>query len=113
MHLPNPDRAVVEPTKVRDYLLSREHPVGRFKAAVFEAVGYRRDAWERLQTDLLTAAGVSEAVLKQTTLHGQKFEVPAILSGPAQRNLSVITVWFVRRGEDFPRFVTAYPGGRR
>jgi hypothetical protein len=35
MKLPNGDRALIEPEKVRDYLLSTTHPVGRFKAAYF------------------------------------------------------------------------------
>ena len=37
MKLPRAEHAVVEDAKVRDYLLSREHPVGRFKAAFFGA----------------------------------------------------------------------------
>ena len=113
MVLPNPDRAVVDPSKVRDYLLSHEHPVGRFKAVVFESVGYHRSAWEKLQADLLAVAGLSGAVLKDTSLHGQKYELPAILKGPAGRDLSVITVWLVRRGEEFPRLITVYPGEPR
>lgn len=113
MVLPNPGRAVADPAKVRDYLLSREHPIGRFKAIVFEAAGYDRDAWEVLQADLLAVAGISGAILKETTLHGQTFKLPAILTGPAGRDLPVITVWQVRRGEDFPRLITVYPGGRR
>ena len=36
MSLPNLDRAVIDPAKVRDYLLSDVHPVGRFKAAFFK-----------------------------------------------------------------------------
>jgi len=113
MVLPNPDRAVVDPTKVRDYLLSHEHPVGRFKAVVFEAAGYHRDSWEVLHADLLAVPGFDGAVLKMTGLHGRKYEVPAILTGPAGRELSVLTVWLVRRVEDFPRFITAYPRARR
>ena len=113
MILPNPDRAVVDPSKVRDYLLSHEHPVGRFKAVVFESVGYNRSAWEKLQADLLAVAGLSGAVLKGTSLHGQKYQLPAILKGPAGRDLSVITAWVVRRGEDFPRLITVYPGEPR
>ena len=113
MILPNPDRAVVDPSKVRDYLLSHEHPVGRFKAVVFESVGYNRSAWEKLQADLLAVAGLSGAVLKGTSLHGQKYQLPAILKGPAGRDLSVITAWLVRRGEDFPRLITVYPGEPR
>jgi hypothetical protein len=31
------------------------------------------------------------------------------LTGPAGRSAQVVTVWVVRVGEDFARFVTAYP----
>ena len=40
MTLPNSDRAVIEGAKLFDYLLSRAHPVGRFKARFFESLGY-------------------------------------------------------------------------
>jgi len=39
MSLPNAERAVVDPVKVRDYLLSAVHPIGRFKARFFVAMG--------------------------------------------------------------------------
>jgi hypothetical protein len=35
LRIPNLDRAVIEPPKLHDYLLSRGHPVGRFKASFF------------------------------------------------------------------------------
>ena len=108
MLLPNPDRAVVEPAKVRDYLLSPEHPVGRFKAIVFQNAGYRRGHWEILQTDLAATAHL-DARLEAQTPFGQKYEVLASLRGPAGRDLAVVVVWLVRRGEDFPRLVTVYP----
>lgn len=38
--LPGAERAFIDPSKVRDYLLSESHPVGRFKAAFFIALGY-------------------------------------------------------------------------
>jgi len=113
MRLPNPDRAIVDVAKVRDYLLSFEHPVGRFKAALFGAVGYRRESWQLLRADLLAIAELDGARLKANTGYGQSFELPAILKGPAQRALPVVTVWLVRSGEDFPRLVTVYPRGRR
>jgi hypothetical protein len=40
MNLPNADRAVVDPAKLRDYLLAAGHPVGRFKARFFVSLGY-------------------------------------------------------------------------
>jgi hypothetical protein len=37
---PSVDRAYVDAAKIRDDLLSDTHPVGRFKAAFFVALGY-------------------------------------------------------------------------
>ena len=73
--LPAVERAHIEPVKVRDYLLSAVHPVGRFKAVVFEALGYKAEDWERLRDDLLTLARTTEAVAGQDSAFGQKYEV--------------------------------------
>jgi hypothetical protein len=51
--LPAAEHAIVDAAKVRDYLLSHEHPVGRFKAAFFESLGYTLSDWMRLQRDLI------------------------------------------------------------
>jgi hypothetical protein len=110
MPLPSADRAVVDTAKVRDYLLSTEHPVGRFKAAVFGAAGYRQDNWHLLRGDLLATAFLDDSIQTETAF-GQKFEVRAILRG-ARRDLAVTVVWLIRRGENFPRLVTAYPRAR-
>ena len=37
MKLPNPHKAVVEITKLRDYSLNVDHPVGKHNARVFRA----------------------------------------------------------------------------
>ncbi len=112
MLLPNPDRALVDPAKIRDYVLSPEHPVGRFKAVVFQNAGYRRAEWEILQADLAATARL-DAQLEAQTPFGQKYEVRAILRGPDGRDLAIVVVWLVRRGEDFPRLVTVYPRSRQ
>jgi hypothetical protein len=83
------------------------------KVQILEAAGYHLGSWEVLHADLLAVPGVDGAVLKVTGLHGRKYEVPAILTGPAGRELSVLTVWLVRRVEGFARFITAYPRARR
>ena len=109
MNLPNVDRAVIDPTKIRDYLLSTSHPVGRFKAAFFATLGYGADRWEILQDDFLTVARTGNAIAGQVSSFGVKFEVDGILTGPSGRQGAVRTVWIVRDGEQFPRFVTAFP----
>ena len=49
MLLPNADRATIEPAKLRDYLLSTGHPVGRFKARFFAALGFSAERWQELE----------------------------------------------------------------
>jgi len=110
VNLPGWERAVVDSAKVRDYLLSTSHPVGRFKAAFFNALGYTDVNWPVLQNDLLAIAGSDAATPGQTSEFGEKYEIHATLVGPSGRSATVVTAWIVRTGEDFPRFITAFPG---
>jgi len=108
--LPEADRAIVDGAKVRDYLLSPEHPVGRFKAAFFASVGYTRRDWEQLRRELVSVAVAGNATPGQPSAFGQKYEVRGSIIVPTGRRFAVVTVWIVLRGESVPRFVTAYPG---
>ena len=109
MSLPNSDRAIIDPAKVRDYLLSETHPVGRFKAAFFITLGYSTNRWELLRDDLLALARAGPAALGKPSPLGRTFEVDGILTGPAGRSADVRTVWIIRAKEDSPRFITAFP----
>lgn len=100
---------MVEPAKLRDYLLSSTHPVGRFKAVFFHTLGYSANAWQTLEADLLELASTGEAVVGQVSPYGTKYEMHATLTGPNGRTAAIVAVWIVRNDEDFPRFVTAYP----
>jgi hypothetical protein len=110
MVLRGAEQAVVDAAKVRDYLLSHEHPIGRFKAVFFEAVGYSQAAWQQLQSDLLSLCRSRDATEGQASPFGRKYEVRGTLDGPSGRKADVVTVWVILPGEDIPRFVTAYPG---
>ena len=109
MSLSSADRAVVDPAKIRDYLLAAAHPVGRFKARFFVALGYASDRWERLRDDILTVGRSGDVSGETATPYGSKFEVEGILTGPSGRSATVRTVWIIRTGEDFPRLVTVFP----
>ena len=109
MSLPNADRAIVDPAKVRDYLLSSVHPVGRFKATFFVSLGYTQDRWETLRDDLLVLARRGDAVPGRLSFFGRMFEVDGMLTGPSGRTAEIRTVWIVASDEASPRFVTAYP----
>jgi Domain of unknown function (DUF4926)/Domain of unknown function (DUF6883) len=61
MKLPAAERAVIAPAKIRDYLVSTSHPVGRFKAPFFASLGYTSANWRRLERDLLAIAMSGDA----------------------------------------------------
>jgi hypothetical protein len=109
VRLPNADRAIVDPAKVRDYLLSPEHPVGRAKARFFAALGFTRATWPDLQRARLAHGAAGAAELLPVTPYGQKYVVRGMLQGPAGASAAAVTIWIVLHGEDAPRLVTAYP----
>lgn len=109
MRIPGSDRAYVDAAKVRDYLLSSEHPVGRFKARVFAGLGYSRDTWHQLQFELQALPSQHDAERTEQTEFGDRYEIRAQLRGPNGQERLFVTAWFVRAGEDVPRFVTAFP----
>lgn len=109
MTLPHAHLALIDPAKVRGYLLSASHPIGRFKYAPFLSLGYTADAWEQLGDDLLTIARADPAIPGSATAFGQKFEVDNMLTGPNGNTARINTVWIMLAGESAPRFVTALP----
>lgn len=112
MLLPNADKAVIDPAKLRDYLLSTTHALGRFKARVFGALGFSADRWQELESAIRTQHLAQEAESLPAMRSGQKFTIQAILTGPNGESAAVVSVWFIRAGDTAPRFVTAYPGDR-
>ncbi len=110
MKLPHAELAVIETEKLRDYLLSAAHPIGRFKAPVFQAMGYSQDRWEQLAADLREQHVLSEVDEVVESPHGRKYVIRANLKGPNGRTFAMMSIWIVLKGEDVPRFVTAYPG---
>lgn len=113
MRVPNADRAVIDPMKLHGYLLSRSHPVGRFKAVFFSALGYSSENWQRLEADLRRQHLAQDAVPGKASRYGQTYEIRATLVGPSGGSAGVVSVWFLPAGEDVSRFVTAYPEGSR
>jgi hypothetical protein len=108
--VPRAEDAVADVAKIRDYLLSHEHQVGRFKAVFFEALGYSSANWIRLRDDLLQLCRSVVVAEGQPSPFGRKYEVRGTLQGPSGRRAEVVTVWVILLSEEVPRFVTAYPG---
>ena len=97
--------------KLHGYLLSASHPVGRFKARFFTALGYTADDWQVLEADLRIQHLGQNAELGPSVSKGQTYTIRAILTGPNGQSAAVLSVWFVRAETGIPHFVTAYPGG--
>jgi len=84
LKLPNPERAVVDIAKLRDYCLSPAHPVGRNKARVFASVlGLTAADADTLRAALLAAAQISEATLGGQDQYGQRYIIDFAMIGPA------------------------------
>jgi len=108
--VPDVEQAVVDPAKVRDYLLSPSHPVGRFKSQFFVRLGYSQEQWEVLAGELKRHAEDGSATEGEPSPYGKKFEVRGKLVGPSGRAANIISIWIILHGKDAPRFVTAFPG---
>ena len=109
MTIPNVANCIVEPEKVRDYLLNLSHPAGKGKAAFFATMGFRQQDWEVLATALGQMVRNSPVTISMTSRHGQKYIVDGALVAPTGQLPLIRTVWVVDTGTDRPRLVTAYP----
>jgi hypothetical protein len=109
MQLPNLERAEISAEKLRDYLLSETHPVGRFKYKFFSALGYTALEWQSLERDIRVALVGSPARPVGDDKYGTRYAVSCMLKGPNGESAMVQTLWLIPRGFDSPSFITAYP----
>ena len=109
MKLPNREKAYIPSSKLHNYLLSNIHSVGRWKARFFRAHGFdetNEDVLERQLMNIIHSEDVKDIV---TSPHGMKYIIEGELEAPAGSLIKVRTVWIVDKGQNRPRFVTAYP----
>jgi hypothetical protein len=106
--LPNPENAIVEVRKLRDYCLSPDHPRGRHKARVFaSALGLTADDAEEVREAILSAALFGEADPAQEDEFGKRYVLDFEMKTGAG-TATVRSAWIVRRGEDVPRFTSCF-----
>lgn len=108
MALPNPNRAVIDIRKLRDYCLSPTNPVGKHKARVFLSVLGFTDADAEFMRELIRMAlSANEAVLVKTDEYGDRYYFDFIAvtqTGQA----TIRTAWIVKSGEDYLRLTSCY-----
>jgi hypothetical protein len=107
--IPNSLEAKIDPKKIVNYVLDKEHPVGGHKAKVFEsALGFNQT-----NSDLLIK-NIQEGVLKFPAVKGaqdkfgQKFTIDMPIVGPNGNTAVVRTGWIFDVGSNTPRLVTLF-----
>jgi len=89
-------------------VLSPQHREGRHKARVFESVlGVNLTNRDMLREAILRAAATSDVEDHGDNGHGTAYSLRFPMRTP-KGAATVVTVWIVRRGEDFPRLTTCY-----
>ena len=109
MKLPNASRAIVDESKVVQYLLSADHPDGRSKATFFANFGFRLQRWEAFVRALRDHGSNGDVSVATGSDYGTRYSVDGIIEAPDGRNPRIRTVWIVDREGDAPRLVTAHP----
>lgn len=108
MQVPNPEHAVVEIEKLRDYCLNPEHEVGGHKAIVFaSSLGLTQKDAVWLRTVLLEAVISGDCRPGKPNRFGDVFVVD--FEAAWQDKSAVIrSVWIIETGENNPRLVSCY-----
>lgn len=107
--LPNADRAVIAPDKLRDYLLNPGHRRGASKAKVLLSLGYRAEDWQRLEADLRRQHASADVAATLETEYGVRYEIAVSLAGPNGRTARLRSIWQIDTGTDCPRLITMIP----
>ena len=109
MRLPKAEDAQVDVEKLRGYLLSETHPIGKSKGKFFRGIGFDESSLAILQRGLIAIAKTEEIVQTASSAHGTKYVVDGLITTPSGNRVKLRTVWIVDEGQNNPRFVRAYP----
>lgn len=109
MKLPNRENVYIPSSKLKDYLLSETHAVGRSKAKLLRSLGFDDANVELLERGLVAIAQTQEVSAESSSPHGVKYIIEGPLQTPSGKTVKLRTVWIIDKGHDQPRFVTAIP----
>ena len=106
--LPNAEFAFVPMEKLTGYVLNPEHPVGKHKAAVFEAVlGITMADANYLMDKIMEAAQTQEAIPTRHDEFGQRYQVEFEIDRNGRR-ATILTAWIWEPKELSPRLTSCY-----
>lgn len=109
MKLPNRASAYIPPPKLKDYLLSETHAVGKSKAKFLRGFGFTEVSIDLLEQGLLAIVYSEDVQETTSSAHGTKYIVEGSLETLSGDVVRMRTIWIIETGHERPRFVTAYP----
>lgn len=109
MKLPCAKKAVISVPKLKNYLLSESHPVGRLKAKFFHKYGFNKENVALLEKELRAIVENEKVKKLIESNYGIKYIIDGDLHGITKQKVRIRTVWIREFEERLPRFVTAYP----
>ena len=109
MRIPNADNAIIDPTKIANYLLDVHHPRGGSKARLLESLGYSSADPSKLDADLRRMHLMEDYIATRQTPWGVRYEIVAPITGPTADTVMFHSVWQTDLGTDVPRLITMYP----
>src|SRR5260221_7359467 len=92
--IPNAARVLISREKLRDYVLSLEHPVGGAKALWLARLGYTRAGWRTLREDIREHLKRHAPTAVQTEI-GTKFAAVGPVHTPFRPTVGAVSVWVV------------------
>ncbi|WP_409013333.1 DUF6883 domain-containing protein [Dyadobacter sp. CY343] len=110
MKIPNNDQSFVADRKITEYLLSDTHEIGKHKADFFKRFGFKISDLHTFKSALMQHSIDRDIEKTNNSDHGVRYELKCEIKTPDERNPCVVTVWIVEKGQEDPRFITAYPG---
>src|SRR5579859_903758 len=110
--IPNRHLAIVDKTKLTEYLLSPSHPAGWSKAAFLHRFGFDLSNSKRLEESLLRHISNADNAMAMETKFGTKYMIEAGLETPDGRHPQIRSVWFIETGHEVPKLVTIVPLSR-
>ncbi|RMF82555.1 MAG: hypothetical protein D6737_01435 [Chloroflexi bacterium] len=108
MRLPGCQDAIVDIRKLSEYCLNPDHPQGKYKAYVFEAVlGVTITDAEALREKLLQIVCDESAIEGEHDKYGRRYVIDFELEWT--KGAAIIrSAWIIRRDENFPRLTSCY-----
>jgi hypothetical protein len=89
--------------------LSETHAVGRSKARLFRSLGFNENNVSLLKQGLIAIAHSEDVKEVISSPYGVKYIIEGLLQTPVGDSIRIRTIWIIEKGQERPRFVTAYP----